>query len=70
MAGVEDDSWSAPDDDGSIPYFSTIPYKAPVLRSPKLCIGNGNKCAGWKSAGTDYCAGHQKSIAKLAAEVA
>lgn len=64
-----DGEYNVESEDGSVPYFSTQPYR-PVgeksLRNPKSCIGNSNMCKGWKSAGTDYCAGHGKSLAKEA----
>lgn len=52
-------------DDGSVPYFSTVPYKP--ARDPRMCTGNNNKCKGWKTGGTDLCAGHNLSRAKTEA---
>lgn len=55
---------------GSVPYFSTIPYREPKVaepRNPKNCISNDNTCKGFKANGTDHCVGHLASIAKASA---
>lgn len=54
--------------EGTVPYFSTIPYKEPgvVVRSPKQCIGNNDTCRGFKCKGTEFCVGHLKAQAAAA----
>ena len=53
---------------GTVAYFSTVAYKPPKGhdRDPRMCRGAENTCKGWKSAGTDHCAGHRKAMVKEA----
>lgn len=44
--------------DGTVAHFSTVAYKPPKVRNPKMCVGNDGTCGGWKSAGTNFCHGH------------
>lgn len=47
------------------------PYIAPhvLSRSQKLCIAKDHTCKGFRSAGTNYCAGHQRSLGLLKPKV-
>jgi hypothetical protein len=45
---------------GAVPAFSHAPYEGDVERDARKCIGNDDTCEGWKSGGTDYCAGHRR----------
>ena len=49
---------------GSVPYFSTVPYKAPKVRDSRLCVGNDNTCKGWQTKDSELCSGHMKSKEK------
>lgn len=51
----------------TVPYFGTVPYKPPKTRDPRKCRGNDNTCEAYASAGTKFCVGHRKAIAKEAA---
>jgi hypothetical protein len=43
-----------------------LPYRG---RSKKMCMANGDTCRGFRSSGTEYCAGHQRSLGLLKPKV-
>lgn len=51
--------------EGSVPR-QAIHHAAQVKkRDPKLCIGNGNTCKGFKTKDSELCVGHRKAVAKM-----